>query len=425
MHNKFFYILCLACLAGVVVACGKADQDLPSSIKPSISFTARILDTKTTLMDGVKTYWTPTDKILVYDGTHTDAIFGNSLLGNSAEASFTLESGTIDEEAAEYRAVYPSTTVGGWKDGNPSFTIPANQTAVCNGIADGLDVLMASSETKSFDFNHACAALTFAIGNNSAQIKRVEVTASVSFAGRWRYLFSENKTDTSSGIVQSESKTITLKKEDDSVFEKGNYYVMIPARNYSDGLEVTFVKNDDSEVTIQTPKLDARTMEGVIYSMGEVNSLTSVATAPSVGDACGGGICAYVRDAHSAIVLSLDQAPENGTYASAIEWVATKGGDWRLPTYNEYLSIRSSITGKGSYVAETSKDNFDTFNGKITDLGGTSIHYSDGYWTGTLSEDKVYAFKFFNNSVTGFGSNSSPVVLTGSRPTRAVRIVYF
>ena len=425
MRNTFYYSLCLALLAGAAVACSKTDpEDVVRFEKSSISFTARILDTKTALVDGIKSYWTPSDKIVVYDGTNTNAIFGNSLSDNAEVASFTHESGTFDEDAAEFRAVYPDATVGGWKDGNPTFTVPNTQTAVCNGIADGLDVLMAKSTTRAFEFVHACAALKFTIGAYSASVKRVEVTSSVAFAGRWRYLFTDFKTDTDGGRTRDDGNTITFKKEDDSVFEEGSYHIMIPARNYSAGLEVKFIKSDDTEVVIQTPGVDARLKEGTFYDMGVVNSLTMLPSTPVLGEICADGVCVHVRDAHSALVMSKDEV-SGKTFEQAEAWISEKGGDWRLPTNVEFVNIRASITGSSSFSAETSYNNFESFNAGISDPEYLELDYTNAYWTGTpAAAGSAYYFKFFNSSKTAFSGYESGKN-TSNRKVRAVKIVYF
>ena len=153
--------------------------------------------------------------------------------------------------------------------------------------------------------------------------------------------------------------------------------------------------------------------------MGTVNGL-SFKTVPVLGSAYEGGICAYIG-ADYAIALSLDES-SSVDYSGGESWVSGLGSGWTMPTTAQYAQIRTAIAG-ASFSA-SALENFNAFNTAIINLGGTKIQTSTAYWTSTpgTTDSKVYAFKFFNNAVDGFGSNTD-ANKTGSRPTRAIKVV--
>ena len=63
-------------------------------------------DTKTVLVDGVKTYWTPGDKISLFDAEGIATAFGTDITENAATAKFTNEEAFTAPEG-DLLAVYP------------------------------------------------------------------------------------------------------------------------------------------------------------------------------------------------------------------------------------------------------------------------------------------------------------------------------
>ena len=270
MLNRVYTMLSVSA-AVLVCSCAQsvdADKSVYDEDIPAGFFRARVSDTKTVLKSGEKIFWLPSDKLSIYDGTST-ATLGNDLTEASASADFSVESGSVAEGDVSYAALYPASALYSWNESgyDVSFTVPAVQTAEPGAIADGLDLLLARSDSRSLSFTHIMSALKFTIDENSPYITGIAVTASVKLAARFGYKYSGSIESRASG-----SNTVTLKMEDDGVFPEGDYYIMIPARKYSAALTVTFTDDlgNTAERTISAGKT---AVAGTIYPMGTVSGL--------------------------------------------------------------------------------------------------------------------------------------------------------
>lgn len=406
MKKIFIYsFVALAVLA--TASCEKTDFAKNKAAETK-SFSTSIIQTRTEL-DGYVTKWLPSDEISVFNGTES-ASFTNALTGASASAVF---SGTIPD-AATYYALYPvpASPADDWTADGPVYTIPAAQTALTDGVAEGLDILYASTTGADLVFEHACAAIKFTIGPSSPSITSIRVEGN-KIVGRYRF-----KANGSQESYSGSSGAVTLSMSG-SVFPQGDYYIMIAARNYSAGLTFSFT-NDEGKVATVSKAENLTAAKGKVYPMGTVNGL-SFKTVPVLGSAYEGGICAYIG-ADYAIALSLDES-SSVDYSGGESWVSGLGSGWTMPTTAQYAQIRTAIAG-ASFSASSIED-FNAFNTAITSLGGTAIQASTGYWTcspGSVDNTKVYYYKFFNSAGTKFGTPEESNK-TGSRPTRAIKVV--
>lgn len=419
--SVFLFIVCALAFA----ACDIIGNNDPSVGNEAdfLSFKADIPSTKTTFSSG-KTLWNYDDVITVYNGSSC-ADFSNDL-GSGTGLSATF-SGTL-ASAAEYWAMYPvpASNVYGftsdewsatrsWTATGPVYTIPASQTAVTDGIQDGLDVIVASTTTSTMSFNHACAALKFTIGASSPAITEITVEGA-KIAGNYRYIISSDTQESFSGS----SGAITLSMGG-SVFPEGDYYIMIAVRNYSTGLSFTF-KRSDGKIASVTKSTAFSPAAGRVYPMGTIPAglpfNTVLATAPSVGDSCEGGICGFVDDTNNyALIIGLSE--ETKYWAEGNTWIATLGEGWYMPSLDEFKSLRIGILGAGT---------FDAFNAIITEtLSGTALQKTTYYWTSTVNPEndaQAEYYKFYNSKETaadwGYANKTGK-----ERPVRAIKKVFF
>ena len=407
------------------VACDKIENTDPSvGNEPDVlSFEADILTAKTTFSSN-KTLWNHDDEITVYNGTAASNFTNNLESGTSASVTY---SGTL-ASAAEYWAMYPvpASNVYGFTSGEwdatrswtatgPVYTVPASQTAVTDGIQEGLDVIVASTTTTSMSFTHACAALKFTIGPSSPAITEITVEGA-KIAGNYRYVMSSGSQESFSGS----SGAITLSMGG-TVFPIGDYYIMIAVRNYPSGLSFTF-KRSDGKIASVTKSTALTPTAGKVYPMGTIPAglsfNTVLATAPSVGDSCEGGICGYVNATYKyALVIGLSE--ETKYWAEGNTWIGTLGEGWYMPSLDEFKDLRTGILDAGT---------FDAFNSIITGtLSGTALQKTTYYWTSTVKpgdDTQVEYYKFYNSA--GTAADYGYAKKTGKeRPVRAIKKVFF
>ena len=270
LNRRYIALSCISVF--LCFSCSRIEPytgcDVDLSI-PSGCFRASVADTKTVLETGSKVLWLPSDKISIYDGTST-AVLGNSLAEASASADFTIESGSVEDSGVSYNALYPSSALSSWNEGgyDVSFSVPSVQPAIPGGIADGLDILLARSETRSLVFTHVMSALKFTVNENSPYITGITVTGTVKLAAtKFGYKFDGSITSRTGG-----SNSVTLKRDDDGVFPEGDYYVMIPARKYSGDITVTFT-DDRGNTDTRTITAGKTAVAGTVYPMGTVSGL--------------------------------------------------------------------------------------------------------------------------------------------------------
>ncbi len=245
-------------------------EESPAALLPPSVFRAGIAETKTTLSDGSKVFWQPEDRLTIHDGSST-AILENGLTASSASADFTVASGSVDEDASTFMALYPETALHTWDTGDDNdfvYLIPASQQAVPGDIASGCDIMAARSATRSLTFNHLLSALKFTIGEDSPYITQISLTAAVNITGKYTYKFASGSEYKANG-----TKVITLSRGDGGVFPVGDYYLMFPARNYKAALTVTFTDDMGSTDTRSIPA-GKTSVAGSIYPMGTIGGLS-------------------------------------------------------------------------------------------------------------------------------------------------------
>lgn len=235
-----------------------------------------------TTVDGVKVLWTDGDKIGMYAGGSSSAIYKTYLAEPSVEASFGRTSDIRPVKAnGQYYAVYPSSAVGTWgkiADEEVPFchvNIPKQQIAVAGSWDKNAAVLVATSENEQFAFKHAVAYLRFEVTEQTGDFISVRLTTpakeklSDSQAGI-QYLESGQLSLVPSG---SASDFVTLHNDSaDAVFESGVYYITFMPGEFTNGLTLTF---SNSEGLIAEKSLVPQTLNpGEVADCGQIGTLT-------------------------------------------------------------------------------------------------------------------------------------------------------
>ena len=231
-------------------------------------------DTKTVLVDdkdGNTIYWTPGDKISLFNKEGNAVTFGTNITANATTAEFTNEA---EFDAPEkLLAIYPakSTTFDGTKI--TELRIAGTQTAVAGSFDPAYAVAVGTEDASgNLQFTNINSLIKFTIGGDKAP-KVVTFTngGSRHIVGRYSYdLVSEPSTNTI--LPFNDGKTATLKPAEGASFEIGKtYYIaIIPGGN----LASMSLKFDETEVkAVAGPKFADNTNNffiGKIIDFGTV-----------------------------------------------------------------------------------------------------------------------------------------------------------
>lgn len=174
-------------------------------------------------LSGTSVLWAGDESIAVFDHDAGGAANKFDIHGSGAAASFT---GTVPVGATSFTAVYPYsdaiTYVAG--DGSPVRTvIPAVQEATLNSFDPAAAVFVATATSSD-------AALTFTPAFSLFKVNvDVDNVVQVSVSTTTNNLAGSVKVSRSGGLGNGDgdlSKTIVLKKSDDSVLAQGEYYIV-------------------------------------------------------------------------------------------------------------------------------------------------------------------------------------------------------
>lgn len=174
-------------------------------------------------LSGKSVLWTGDESIAVFDHDAGGAANKFDIEGSGASASFT---GTVPVGTTSFTAVYPYsdaiTYVAG--DGSPVRTvIPAVQEATLNSFDPAAAVFVATATSSD-------AALTFTPAFSLFKVNvDVDNVVQVSVSTTTNNLAGSVKVSRSGGLGNGDgdlSKTIVLKKADDSVLAQGVYYIV-------------------------------------------------------------------------------------------------------------------------------------------------------------------------------------------------------
>lgn len=251
----------IAALALLLAACGNEEiienNESGSTGKVHMTFTAGMPQTRTSLgEDGHAVNWTQGDLVAIYDGTETICKFeATEVEGSTA---------TLEGEAAEtdtYTAFYPYTDDGTLTLDNTAitFTLPATQTAVAGGFAEGLNPswAQATDGSKNLTFQNLCALAKFTV--DAEGVTEVTLTAnqeSDALSGELTYTIADG-TLTATG---SASRSVTIKGNFEAA--KEYYFVVAPGTltggitlNYMGEGGKTYVKTTTKQVTFTAGRI--------------------------------------------------------------------------------------------------------------------------------------------------------------------------
>lgn len=214
-------------------------------------------ETKTTLVDGVKTYWTSSDALTVFDAAGANQKFTTDISEAAASARFTTAKFAYPADAdAALIAVYPY-TAGAALNGTTvtGLTLPTAQTATVNNFDPKATIAYANgtfADNRNLKFNNAYGLFKFTIGEDKITSVAISTNGKENLSGN----VSLSVTDGKMTVVSNGNSTVTLKGD----FTKGSvYYIAALPGTFSTGIKVTLgtasgtteVKSTTNSVTLK------------------------------------------------------------------------------------------------------------------------------------------------------------------------------
>ena len=258
----------IAALALLLAACGNEDilenNESGSTGKVHMTFTAGTPQTRTSLgEDGHAVNWTLNDLVAIYDGTETICKFEATEVSGSTA--------TLKGEAAEtdtYTAFYPYTDDRTLTLDNTAitFTLPATQTAVAGGFANGLNPswAQATDGSKNLTFHNLCALAKFTV--EAEGVTEVTLTANNTgdaLAGSLTYTTA----DGTLAATGSASRSVTLK----GTFEAGQtYYFVVAPGTLTGGITLSYTDSSNGLKYLKTTSKEVTLTAGHILNLDKV-----------------------------------------------------------------------------------------------------------------------------------------------------------
>ena len=266
MKRIYSYVFAAVAMFAAV-SCQKENAfDAPEVNEEAFAITAVAnADTKTVL-DGLKTYWTPTDALTAFDATGANRKFTTDITENSASARFTTPTFTLPEniEAGKLLAVYPYTE-GATTDFQTKVSgleIPATQQAVVAGFDPDAAisyVLDGVANQYSLKFNNVYGLFEFTVKSDGVKKVTVKANGDEKIAGPVD-LYLNGTLAPATGAVSE----VTLEGD----FVNGStYYVALIPGTYASGVTVSF---DGTEVKSTTKSITLE--KNQVRGMGELSA---------------------------------------------------------------------------------------------------------------------------------------------------------
>ncbi len=268
MKTRYIYWALTAIVA--CAACEKEAQQEPEQQPVRTVLQVGIADTKTYLGDADaqhhrKVYWSNGDQIAV-NGTPSEELAG--LADNTASADFTF----TDPLSTPYNVLYPASI---YTDAT-HVTLPAVQTYKEGGIADNMLPLAGySADGSNLSLTHLCAVVKVSVKRSSAVDADTDNIVAVRFKGKnsekvsgsFEIAYNPAALTATTG-TGDELEVRVAKSQTTSTSEAIVYYLVVPARTYSNGFDV-IVQDVKGDIMTKS-KASSITLEpGHLYAMTE------------------------------------------------------------------------------------------------------------------------------------------------------------
>lgn len=346
-----------AALALLLAACGNEDilenNESGSTGKVHMTFTAGTPQTRTSLQPAddegnSAVHWTQGDQVAIWDGTDKNPFIAEEVSGSTA---------TLKGEAAEtdtYTAFYPFAAATDIDNTAITFTLPAAQTAVAGGFAEGLNPswAQATDGSKNLTFQNLCALAKFTVEADG--VTEVTLTAnqeSDALAGGLTYTIA----DGTLAATGSASRSVTLT----GTFTRGEeYYFVVAPGTLTGGITLNYM-GDGGKTYVKT------TQKEVTFTAGKITKLGAL------------DIANFTEALNAAFANAVED------FNPYIQWTANPDGTVSLDEYNKFQIIRTggtflflrnkNITSLAGIEYFTDLETLDCMGNQLTTLDVTKL----------------------------------------------------
>lgn len=362
----------LAAIAVSVIACNRIDEQ--TSPVDSLSFNATVVETKTILVDNVKTHWVSDDAISVFGTEGANWWFGTK--GNGAAVTFdqignqTVEDGLV---ASQPYALYPYDASASVSGNVMTTQILKDQYAVAGGFpSNQKPLLVAKADADgNLAFQHASSVVKFTLTDSDIE---------------WMYIKGndeEELTGTSVVTVGDEISTVvegswtetaaTLKNEDGSPLAPGTYYMVMAPMEFETGITMEWGPAKDGFENWKSTTNKVVAEAGHILNVGTLGykAASSDATAPALSAFSEYNI---TLASGSSKTISVSATDETGL-ASITCMIYSS--DWSTVLETETIPV-SGTTATAEYVLDYAEAGSFLFVAYATDEAG-----NDSEWWNT------------------------------------------
>ena len=275
MKTRYIYWALTAIVA--CAACEKEAQQEPEQQTVRTVLQVGIADTKTHLGDADaqqhrKVYWSNGDQIAV-NGTASDALDG--LADNTASALFNF----TGDLSTPYNVLYPASI---YTDAT-HVTLPAVQTYKAGGIADNMLPLAGySADGSNLSLTHLCAVVKISVKRSSAVDADTDNIVAVRFKGKnnekvsgaFEVNYSSPQLSAAAAGSDAEKEVRVAKSLATSTSAAIDYYLVVPARTYSNGFDV-IVQDVKGDIMTKSKAASIALEPGHLYAMTEFDFVPS------------------------------------------------------------------------------------------------------------------------------------------------------
>lgn len=467
-------------MALAAISCSKQDAGIVADDDKTfcqMSFLAAGSSVRAVHIGGNHISWQDNDAISICSRIaerNTGLKFTTELEAPSASAVFTGSA----PELESYSAVYPYSAVDHWQsNGNPLVyvIVPVAQKAVTGSFDSDAAILAATTSDRNFIFSHVCSYLKFTIGPDSPEVVSVTVSTEGESVAGTCYVDMTGDSPVF-GRESLKNTSVSISNADDTVLQKGDYYITMFPLKYSAGLTLNVLCRDGSRI-IKSLDKEVRMESGRVYEVGTISSEGGKAPFKLLDvymeEGVAKGIVFYVSaDGMTAKIVSLDRtetvawssvgaetlgaSSKNDGAANtltlrssseaasipALTFCDKHGEGWYWPALNELQTLFETYNGTTysastnkvpANITEAEKASRAAFDKVLTDNGGTALNTAadtengSQYWSSTeqiSSSGVAYgsSFRFGKRYASGAGDALSKTN-AGTRYVRCVKVV--
>lgn len=251
---KKYAIFFLSCLA---FSCAKENTRDSYDTEPvnvvSMTFTADIATTKTTLVNDNKVSWKAGDAVAVFDDVSSDAYY--KFTAQSAGASTILQ-GEAGADATEFYALYPYRENNVFSKSGTSVSncyITPDQRPVKNSFYSTSHYMMAKAdENGNFSFKNINSFIKFTISEELTEVISINLFGNNNEAISGNFTVDWNNGEPAITAKTSNLPYVSIYNSDRSTISPGDYYIAVIPTEFTKGFTIVLSMSDGTQLARKT-----------------------------------------------------------------------------------------------------------------------------------------------------------------------------